>query len=52
MYKYLLQSIEGIAWFGTAALLIFFVVFCVALWRAFSSHNDEMQYMAELPLQD
>ncbi|MFZ4634287.1 MAG: CcoQ/FixQ family Cbb3-type cytochrome c oxidase assembly chaperone [Saprospiraceae bacterium] len=52
MYKYLLQSIEGIAWFGTVALLIFFTLFCLALWRAISSRNDEMQYMAELPLQD
>lgn len=52
MYKYLLQSIDGLHWFGTVALLLFFTVFCIVLWRSFTGRKEEMQRMAELPLQD
>lgn len=52
MYKYLLQSVEGIQWFGITALLIFFTAFCVAFLRAALSSKDDMQRMANLPFDD
>ena len=52
MYKYLLQSVDGIEWFGISTLLIFFGTFCVASIRAFISRKEEMQHMANLPLED
>jgi hypothetical protein len=52
MYKYLLQSVDGIQWFAITTLVIFFGTFCVASIRAFISRKEEMQYMANLPLED
>lgn|GEM_PF-411244 len=52
MYKYLLQSVDGIQWFGIGTLLLFFCTFCFAAIRAFISKKEEMQRMAELPLKD
>ena len=52
MYKYLLQSVEGIQWFGIATLLLFFTTFCVAVIRAYLGSKEEMQHMANLPLED
>ncbi|MBK8424711.1 MAG: hypothetical protein IPL27_01465 [Lewinellaceae bacterium] len=52
MYKYLLQSVDGIQWFGIITLLIFFGTFCVVSIRAFISQKEEMQRMANLPLED
>lgn len=52
MYKYLLQSVDGIQWFGIVTLLLFFGTFCFASIRAFVSRKEEMQYMANLPLED
>jgi hypothetical protein len=53
MYKYLLQSVDGIQLFGITALLIFFTAFCVAFFRAFFlSRKSDMDYMAQLPLED
>jgi cbb3-type cytochrome oxidase subunit 3 len=53
MYKYLLQSVEGIQVFGIAALLIFFTAFCFAFFRAFFlSRKSDMEYMAKMPLED
>ena len=52
MYKYLLQSVEGIQWFGIGTLLLFFCTFCFAAIRAFISKKEDMQRMAELPLED
>lgn len=52
MYKYLLQSVEGIQWFGIITLLLFFGTFCFAAIRAFISRKEEMQHMANLPLED
>ncbi len=52
MYKYLLQSVEGIQWFGIAALLLFFGTFCFVAIRAIFSRREEMQRMAEMPLED
>jgi hypothetical protein len=52
MYKYLLQSVDGIQWFGISTLLIFFGTFCVASIRTFISRKEEMQHMANLPLED
>jgi len=52
MYKYILQSVDGIQWFGIITLLIFFGTFCVVSIRAFISQKEEMQRMANLPLED
>ena len=52
MYKYLLQSVEGIQWFGTITLVLFFGTFCVAVFRAFFSRKEDMQRMANMPLED
>lgn len=52
MYKYLLQSVDGIQWFGITALLIFFSTFCFALVRIFFSKNSQLEEMARLPLED
>ena len=52
MYKYLLQSVEGIQWFGITALLIFFTVFCVALVRIFITKKESLDEMAHMPLED
>jgi len=52
MYKYLLQSVDGIEWFGTGTLLLFFITFCIAVIRAFMARKEEMDRMANLPLED
>ncbi|HMX38717.1 MAG TPA: hypothetical protein PK971_10700 [Saprospiraceae bacterium] len=52
MYKYLLQSVEGIQWFGITALLIFFTTFCVVAIRAFIFKKEDMDRMAQLPLDE
>ncbi|MBU6340710.1 MAG: CcoQ/FixQ family Cbb3-type cytochrome c oxidase assembly chaperone [Bacteroidetes bacterium] len=53
MYKYLLQSVDGIQWFGISALLIFFTAFCVAFLRAyFLSNKADLDHLASLPLED
>jgi cbb3-type cytochrome oxidase subunit 3 len=52
MFKYILQSFDGIQWFGIAALLLFFATFCFVAIRAFFSKKEEMQRMANLPLED
>ncbi len=52
MYKYLLQSVEGIQWFGITTLLLFFSTFCFAAIRAFFSNKEDMRRMAEMPLKD
>ncbi|MBK8196360.1 MAG: CcoQ/FixQ family Cbb3-type cytochrome c oxidase assembly chaperone [Lewinellaceae bacterium] len=52
MYKYILQSVEGIQWFGIVTLVLFFVTFCIAAIRTFFSGKEEMQHMSNLPLED
>lgn len=52
MYKYLLESIDGIQWFGIITLLLFFGTFCIAVLRAFLTKKKQSQYMANLPLED
>lgn len=52
MYKYLLQSVEGIQWFGIGTLLLFFTTFCTAAIRAFLSKKEDMERMAQLPLDE
>lgn len=52
MYKYLLQSVDGIQWFGIVTLLLFFGTFCIASIRAFLSRKEDMRQMANLPLED
>ena len=52
MYKYLLESVDGVQWFGVVALLIFFSAFCLALFRVFFSNSAELDLVARLPLDD
>ena len=52
MYKYLLQSVDGIQWFGIATLLLFFGTFCVAIIHTALTKKKQAQYMANLPLED
>ena len=52
MYKYLLQSVDGIQWFGIGSLLLFFCTFSVVAIRAFLSKKEDMDRMAHLPLED
>ena len=52
MYKYLLQSVDGIQSFGIFTLVLFFSVFCIAVIRAFLGNKEEMNRMAEMPLRD
>jgi hypothetical protein len=52
MYKYLLQSVEGVNWFGITALLIFFSVFCVVLFRVFFTKKSSWEAKARIPLED
>lgn len=52
MFKYLLQSVEGIQWFGITALLIFFGIFCFALVRIFFTKDSTLDEVARLPLED
>ncbi len=52
MYKYLLQSVEGIQWFGIGSLLLFFITFCTVAIRAFIFSKEEMDRMAQMPLND
>jgi hypothetical protein len=52
MYKYLLQSVEGIQWFGIITLLLFFGTFCLAIIRTILAKKKSVQYMANLPLED
>jgi cbb3-type cytochrome oxidase subunit 3 len=51
MVKYLLQSYEGVQWFGIVALCIFFTVFFVAFLKAyFFSNKKEQDKMSRMPL--
>jgi len=52
MYKYLLQSVEGIQWFGIIALLIFFGTFMFAVVRVFFSKKKNWEAESRLPLDD
>lgn len=52
MYKYLLQSVEGIQWFGIATLLLFFGTFCAAIIRIMLTSKKQIDYMSNLPLED
>lgn len=52
MYKYLLESVDGVQWFGVTALLIFFFTFCAALFRVFFSNKAELDAVARLPLDE
>ncbi|HLP94124.1 MAG: hypothetical protein J0M29_11380 [Chitinophagales bacterium] len=52
MYKYLLQSVDGVQWFGVSTLLLFFTTFCVVAIRAFIFKKDDMDRMAHMPLED
>jgi cbb3-type cytochrome oxidase subunit 3 len=51
MYKYLLQSVEGIQWFGITTLLLFFLTFCFVAIRAFIFKKEDMDRMANMPLE-
>lgn len=52
MYKYLLQSVEGIQWFGISTLVLFFLTFSGAAIRAFLSKKEDMDRMARLPIDE
>lgn len=53
MYKYLLESVDGIQWFGTGTLLLFFCAFCFAAIRAFLFYSkEELEHVSRLPLED
>lgn len=52
MFKYLLQSVEGIQWFGITALLIFFGTFLFAVLRVFFSKKNNWEAESRLPLED
>lgn len=52
MYKYLLQSVEGIQWFGVATLLIFFSTFCLAIFNAWRSQTSDLDSLSRLPLDE
>ncbi len=52
MYKYLLQSVEGVQWFGIVALLLFFGVFCAAVLWVFLSKKSRWDAQARLPLEE
>jgi len=52
MYKYLLESVEGIQWFAIVTLLLFFGTFCLAIIRTVLTKKKQIQYMANLPLED
>ncbi len=52
MYKYLLQSVEDVNWFGITALLIFFGVFCAVLVRVFFTKKSTWEAKARIPLED
>ena len=52
MYKYLLQSVDGIQWFGIGTLLLFFSTFCIAAIRAFVARKEDVDRMANMPLED
>ncbi|MCW5920955.1 MAG: hypothetical protein KIS77_01330 [Saprospiraceae bacterium] len=52
MYKYILESVAGIQWFGIATLLLFFGTFCFAVVRAFFTKKEDTRRMANLPLED
>lgn len=52
MYKYLLQSVEGIQWFAITSLLLFFFMFSFAAIRAALSSKKDMDHMSNMPLED
>jgi len=52
MYKYLLQSVDGIQWFGIITLLLFFGTFCAAIVRIMLANKKQIDHMSNLPLED
>ena len=52
MYKYLLQSVDGIQWFGITTLLLFFCTFCFAFIRVLLSKKTDNERMAQMPLDE
>lgn len=52
MYKYLLESVDQINWLAIGPLLLFFVFFCVIVYRAIKLKKEHSEHMAQLPLED
>lgn len=52
MYKYILQSVEGINWFDVVPTVLFFTAFVVACGLAFSQKKSALDRLARLPLDD
>lgn len=52
MYKYLLQSVEGIENYGVFTLVLFFLFFSAIAIRAFMFKKEKMDQWAHLPLDE
>lgn len=52
MYKYILQSIEGINWLAIMPLLLFFTFFLIVCIQAIRKKKSYVHKMAQLPLED
>jgi hypothetical protein len=52
MYKYLLETVDGIQWFGIGTLVLFFCTFCFAAIRTMLGNKAEMDKMANLPFDE
>lgn len=52
MYKYLLQSLDGIQLYGIVTLVLFFSVFCIAAIRAILADKQDTDRLARMPLDE
>lgn len=52
MYKYILQSIEGINWLAILPLILFFTFFLITTIRVLRQKKSFTEHMAQLPLED
>ena len=52
MYKYILQSIEGLNWFGIVPLVLFFLFFLGIFLRTILKNKDAYGKLENLPLED
>ena len=52
MFKHLLSTSSGdINWMAMFALVTFFIIFSVVLFRVFFTKKGHVDYMAQLPLE-
>ncbi len=52
MYKYILQSVEGLHWFDTLPTLLFFGTFVLVLVMIFVQKKSDFDTIANLPLEE